>query len=107
MKLCRDAKRLTAFSLISITACLVMSACAGLGASSTQPILPDGRLFTQVGFIDTSAQDALIRSYLKSPSSTNQDKLDLTIYIEVMALLGLCGNLRHPIPPLTMRLAPS
>jgi pimeloyl-ACP methyl ester carboxylesterase len=82
MKLCRDAKRLTAFSLISITACLVMSACAGLGASSTQPILPDGRLFTQVGFIDTSAQDALIRSYLKSPSSTNQDKLDLTIYIE-------------------------
>jgi hypothetical protein len=82
MKLCRDAKRLTAFSLISITACLVMSACAGLGASSTQPILPDGRLLTQVGFIDTSAQDALIRSYLKSPSSANQDKIGLTIYIE-------------------------
>lgn len=82
MKLCRDAIRLTAFSLSSIAVCLLMSACAGLGSPITQPILPDGRLFTQVGFIDTSAQDALIRSYLKSPSSANQDKLDLTIYIE-------------------------
>ena len=82
MKLCRDAIRLTAFSLSSIAVCLVMSACAGLGLPSTQPILPDGRLLTQVGFIDISAQDALIRSYLKSPSSANQGKLDLTIYIE-------------------------
>lgn len=82
MKLCRDAIRLTAFSLTSIAACLVMSGCAGLGSPSTQPILPDGRLLTQAGFIDMSTQDALIRSYLKSPQSAAQDKMELTIYIE-------------------------
>jgi hypothetical protein len=82
MKLCRDAIRLTAFSLTSIAACLVMSGCAGLGSPSTQPILPDGRLLTQAGFIDMSTQDALIRSYLKSPQSAAQDKMELTSYIE-------------------------
>jgi hypothetical protein len=82
MKLCRDAIRLTAFSLTSIAACLVMSGCAGLGSPSTQPILPDGRLLTQAGFIDISAQDALIRSYLKSPQNAAQENRELTIYIE-------------------------
>ena len=80
--LCRDAKRLTAFSLMSIAACLVMSACAGLSSSSTQPILSDGRPLTQTGFIDISAQDALTRSYLKNEQSANQTSLWLTIYIE-------------------------
>ena len=82
MKLCRDAIRLTAFSLTSIAVCLVMSACAGPGSPSTQPTLPGGRLLTQAGFTDISAQDALIRSYLKGPQNSAQDKMEITIYIE-------------------------
>jgi hypothetical protein len=37
---------------------------------------------TQAGFTDISAQDALIRSYLKGPQNSAQDKMEITIYIE-------------------------